>query len=461
MKIQTIRSEGLAALSYYISSDGDAMIIDPRRDAAIYYRIARAHDEKIRYIFETHRNEDLVTGSLELQSKIPESEIVHSCATHFGFGDHSIDDGETFAVGRMRIACINTPGHTDDSMCYAVSDTSSGPEPIILFTGDTLFVNEVGRTDLVDIKKHSEMSNKLFTSLTEKILPLDDGIIIHPAHGAGSVCGGEISDREFSTLGYEKKHNPWLSMSQDDFIEAKLKQRLTLSPYFKRCENLNTDGPPLLKSFEEIPELELNEFRDLLETSNHQVIDIRPSLVYLENHIPRTISLSLSNMGLLAGWALNSEYSQSFILEQKKDLEMAWSYLVRVGLDNIIGYVDGIFSRWSSEGLEFESISSINPDELKNRISEDSIRIIDVRESYEFETEHISKSQNLPLTTIGSKTEYGISNQPLAVICPSGFRSTTAASILRKAGYNDICVVSNGLKAWKQRGFPLMSGLRL
>ncbi|MCJ7817987.1 MAG: MBL fold metallo-hydrolase, partial [Candidatus Thorarchaeota archaeon] len=184
MRITVIRSEGLAALSYFVSSENEAMVIDPRRDAFVYHRLAAEMDYKITHIFETHRNEDYVAGSLELQSYVSDAEIGHSKATKFGYGDISISDGEMFQIGKMRVTCLNTPGHTDDSMCYAVADSTVSPDPIVVFTGDTLFVNEVGRTDLVNINKHAQMSKKLYTSLHEKVLLIGDDVIIHPGHGA-------------------------------------------------------------------------------------------------------------------------------------------------------------------------------------------------------------------------------------------------------------------------------------
>ena len=189
MRIRTIKSEGIAAISYFVSSGSEAIVIDPRRDVAIYRRLADENDVSISHVFETHRNEDYVTGSLELKALIPEVRIGHSNQTDFRYGDDSLADDEVFNIGEMSVRCIHTPGHTDDSICYVVADRSVSVDPIVAFTGDTLFVNEVGRTDLVDKKKHEEMSIKLFHSLHEKLLPLGDGVIIHPGHGAGLFRG--------------------------------------------------------------------------------------------------------------------------------------------------------------------------------------------------------------------------------------------------------------------------------
>ncbi|UCH05788.1 MAG: MBL fold metallo-hydrolase, partial [Candidatus Thorarchaeota archaeon] len=235
MRVKTVRSTGLSHLSYFVSSDGEAFVIDPRRDVDVYLQLSTETKSEIVHIFETHRNEDYVTGSLELQHYVPDAQISHSKETDFKFGDNSLSDGETFNVGKTQVECVYTPGHTEDSMSYLVADMSVGSSPFAFFTGDTLFVNEVGRTDLVDIAKHEEMTRKMFQSLHEKVLPVGDGVVVFPGHGPGSVCGGNIGERDFSTIGYERANNPWLQMEEEDFVHARLRQSLTLSPYFMHC----------------------------------------------------------------------------------------------------------------------------------------------------------------------------------------------------------------------------------
>ena len=455
MRITTIRSEGLAALSYFVSSENEAMVIDPRRDALVYHNFATKSESKITHIFETHRNEDYVAGSLELQSYVPDADIGHSKATKFGYGNNNIADGETFQIGKMKVTCLNTPGHTDDSMCYVVADTSVGPDPIVAFTGDTLFVNEVGRTDLVDISKHSQMSKKLYNSLHDKVLTLDDGVIIHPGHGAGSVCGGEIGDREFSTIGFEKANNAWLAMDEEVFIETKVNQRLTLSSYFKRCEKLNTDGPPLLSSLKPLEELQINEFEKLLAHSNHRAIDTRSNAEFLNSHIPRTISMNLNNIGLLSGWALRSDQTFSFILTDNIDLELARSSLLRVGLDNIVGYLKNGFHEWRKSGRNVDSIASISIEELKTSLDNSMLSIIDVREPHEFDKTRIIGSTSSPLTRLEEEVSNIDESNTIATICPSGFRSTTAASIMKRSGINNVIVPLGGIKGWVDQGFSV------
>lgn len=213
MKLYTIKSEGLAHNSYLLIAGSEAVVIDPRRDCKIYAHIASKNCTKIKYIFETHRNEDYVVGSRELHG-ITNAEICHSKELAFKYGDHSLDDGEDLKIGNLNVKALLTPGHTDESLCYSVSDLDKSPNPFMVFTGDTLFVGSIGRTDLQGKEAQPKQAEKLFESLHEKVLPLGDQTLMYPAHGSGSVCGSEISEQAFSTLGYERKTNPYLNLKR-------------------------------------------------------------------------------------------------------------------------------------------------------------------------------------------------------------------------------------------------------
>ncbi|MFX1485446.1 MAG: MBL fold metallo-hydrolase, partial [Promethearchaeota archaeon] len=386
MRITTIRSEGLSALSYFVSSGDEALVIDPRRDAHIYVQLAEDKGVQISHIFETHRNEDYVIGSLELQNVAHDSKIAHSRETAFKYGDIRLQDGDVFNVGNMHVTCLYTPGHTNDSMCYVVADRSVSTDPIVAFTGDTLFVNSVGRTDLVDIKTHEDMSRKMYHSLHEKLLKLSDGVVIHPGHGSGSVCGGDIGSREFSTIGFERKHNKWLSLEEDEFIQSKVKQRLTTASYFKHCEHLNTVGAPLLAEQPISSELDIEEFEKLLQQDMHRAIDIRSSQMFTEGHIPSTISLSIANMGLLVGLALKPTQNFSIIFENDMDeLQLAVAMLHRIGYDDIRGYFRNGFKLWTESGREVRSIESMSLEVFGAYQTRSELDIIDVREPHEFD----------------------------------------------------------------------------
>ncbi len=451
-----VKSEGLAALSYFVSSGNEAMVIDSRRDADIYQHLAGEYGAEIIHIFETHRNEDYVTGSLELKRIFPDAHIGHSNQTNFGYGDDRLTDNESFNIGRMKVTCIQTPGHTNDSICYAVADLSVGTEPIIAFTGDTLFVNEVGRTDLVDIKKHEEMSRKLYESLHKKLLPIGDGVIIYPGHGAGSVCGGDIGEREVSTIGFEKANNAWLNMTEEEFVTSKTCQRLTRAPYFKHCERLNTIGPPILTDLPKTKELDVEELSQLLLEDDHRSIDTRSSSEFLQRHIPNSISLAITNMGRLVGLALRHHQTFSIILRNDHDdLLLASNMLHRIGFDNIVGYLKNGLEQWVASGRETGCIEDLFLEQFGLKQTRREVKVIDVRELHEFDEEHIEDSLSVPLTRLEENAKNLKIDGPITTFCNSGYRSTTAASILKRQGFDNITVSLDGMKVWKSHDFPL------
>ena len=455
MQITNVRSEGLAHLSYFISSEKESMVIDPRRDVEIYLKLASQKEVKITHIFETHRNEDYVIGSLELQHQTDSAKIGHSEATNFKFGDFRITDGDSFKIGKMKVTGIHTPGHTDDSMCYAVSDTAVSQEPIIVFTGDTLFVNEVGRTDLVDKSKTAEMAGKLYDSLHDQLLKLSDGVIIYPGHGAGSVCGANIGEREFSTIGYERANNIWLAMDKDEFIENKVNQEITLSSYFKHCEKLNTIGPPLVSDLPSPVMFSTEEFEEKSGLPNHVVLDTRSPQVFVKEYIPKSISLSLKAMGLFAGWVLNPSDSFLFVLDNDNDLVDARSALLRIGFDHVIGYLGGGLSAWTQDGKPTTSLNTYTIQELNQQFEVGKMQVIDVRQHHEFEVESIEGSISIPLTSISEDHSQLSRDGAFVSMCPSGIRATTGASILKKSGLENISVSLDGFKGWKNEGYSM------
>ncbi len=433
------------------------MVIDPRRDCDIYIELATIESVDITYILETHRNEDYVIGSLELQNLIPSVRIGHSAATNFKYGDDRLQDDETLRVGKLVVRSIHTPGHTDDSMCFVVSDSEVGSDPLLVFTGDTLFVNEVGRTDLVDPKKHSEMSYKLWHSLHEKVLPLGDGVIIYPGHGSGSVCGGAIGSREFSTIGYEKRNNYWLRMDEESFVEHKTRQELTLSSYFKRCEKLNTDGPPLIADLDPLQMLNTEAFAERIESEDSVVIDTRLAHKFVSEHIPDSISMDIDNMGLYVGWVLSPDDSHLLVLDSPMDLDEAVGMLYRVGIDCVVGYLNGGFEAWKSTGKPVGSVPVYDIQSVQIGLNDGSIRLVDVRQPHETIGDRIENSTNLPLSDMLMEIDDLDPDLPIATICPAGVRSTTAASILQREGFEQAGISEIGLKEWKLQGLPTSS----
>jgi len=456
MEVRTIVSEGLAALSYFVESNGEAMVIDPRRDAQIYEQMAIERSCEIKYVLESHRNEDLIIGSLELQNLIPSLEIGHSQnGAPFKYGDHDIADGDTFKVGDLEVECLYTPGHTNDSICYVVTDTSTGDGPVAVFTGDTLFVNDVGRTDLVSLKKHEEQSRKLYHSLHDKVLDLPDGTIVYPAHGAGSVCGADMAARPVTTIGYERENNPWLQMNEEEFVEGRLKSNLMVPDYFTRCEEYNLEGPPVLSEVQGPRLFDMATFEDFMEKDDHVVIDARTPSSFVSKHIPDSVYMGLEMMGIFAGWVLDYNDSHLVVVEEPSQLETAWNYLVRLGYDTFVGALGNGLMGWEHSGRPVASIDSPTAHELKKWIDDNGLQIVDVREEHEANGNLVPGSKLVPLTEIWAHVDKLDPEKKTVSVCPSGFRSTIGASIFKKSGFDDVAVPLGGTHAWENNGYEL------
>jgi hydroxyacylglutathione hydrolase len=311
MRLETIKSRGLAQTSYYLSDRGEAAVVDPRRDIQDYLTQAAEDCAEIRYVFETHLNEDFVAGSLELEHAA-RAEVCHSGETRFGYGDHDLADGDSFMVGRLRVDCLHTPGHSIDSVCYAVHEAHGAGSPFMVFTGDTLFVGDVGRTDLSGLEKWEEMSGMLHDSLHGKLLPLGDQVLVYPSHTAGSICGSHIGDRDVTTIGHERRTNPQLGLNREEFIRERLANHMLHPPYFGRMEEWNLNGPPLLKDAP-VPRLLLpDSFEEKVREPDTVVVDTRQSDAFAGSHIPGSISIWLGYTAYFPGWVLG--YDQRLLL---------------------------------------------------------------------------------------------------------------------------------------------------
>lgn len=274
MMLEVVTSKGLASNSYFLADGEEALVVDPCRDCIVYAQLAEQECVEIKYVVETHRNEDYVVGSLELRD-MTGAEIAHSKELPFKYGEHSLSDGDILNIGNLRIETLYTPGHTNESLCYAVYESGESNIPMMVFTGDTLFAGEVGRTDLYGPDAQLEQAEKLYNSIHEKLLPLGDHVIIYLGHGAGSVCGHHISDREFSTIGYERKTNPMLQVDKEAFVARSIAQKMLVPPYFRKMEYYNLNGVPLLRELPVPRPLSVSEFEREIEKSDLVVVDTR------------------------------------------------------------------------------------------------------------------------------------------------------------------------------------------
>ncbi|AKB61660.1 MBL fold metallo-hydrolase [Methanosarcina mazei] len=455
MIFERIKSEGLAHLSYFVGSGNEAIVIDPRRDCQIYFDIARREGMKIKYIFETHRNEDYVIGSLELK-ELTDAEIYHGKGVDFKYGIF-VSDGQEFNFGSMKLTALHTPGHTDESMSYALTYPESGKAPLMVFTGDALFVGDVGRTDLYGPEEIPRMAANLYESIFNKILPLGDGVILCPAHGAGSLCGGAISKREYSTLGLERIQNPALQRTdKEEFIKFKLEEKLEFPPYFKKMEQYNLQGPPLLKGLP-VPELLFpKEFVKEME-KGAMVVDTRMPHSFGGAHIKGSYGIWLKGLPYYAGWVLPYDKPILLVLEEKDQLETAVSYLVRIGYDSIAGFLNGGISSWYMKALPVESLNLISVQSLKDKIEKnEEMVILDVRRDEEWEKGHIEGARHVYVGHLEENLDKVPRNSPIIVYCDSSRRSNIAASILKKNGYDMVYNVLGSMTAWKNAGYKVV-----
>ena len=456
MNFERIKAEGLAHNSYIIGSRGTAAVVDPRRDVQVYLNLAEKRGINIRYILETHRNEDYVIGSTEL-SKITGAEILHGPGMAWGYGS-TIRDGQEIRSGRLLLTAIHTPGHTPESMSYILVDTATGSSPVMVFTGDTLFVNETGRVDLYGIENMPRMASDMYESIFKKLLPLGDGVIICPAHGAGSVCGLKIGDRDESTLGIERIQNPSLQYTgKDDFIKYKISERPERPPYFSLMEKYNQYGPPLLGRLPAPAPLSPSEFR-LAQERGALVVDTSLPAAFGSAHIKGAYSIWLEGLSAFAGWVLPYDKPLILVLEKQADLDQAIRYLIRVGYDNIRGFLKDGIEGWYSAGLPVERLPVLSVQQLKEMLDAgDDLLILDVRDQQEWQEGHIPGSMHIYVGYVEEKLGEIPRDKPIVVTCSIGHRSGLAASILQRAGYQRVFNLLGGITAWRNAGLVLVA----
>ncbi len=436
MFLETIRAEGLNHLSYIVGDGGSAAVIDPRRDCRLYVDLAARHGTKITHILETHRHEDFVTGSLEL-SRRTKATIHHGDSLTFKYGE-SIREGYKLELGNVLIQTLETPGHTPESLSFTVSDKNFNAKPVAVFTGDTLFVGEVGRTDLY-IALKEELSGKLYDSIHKKLLPLGDHVIIYPAHGRGSVCGMNIAEREFSTLGYERQFNPMLSKNRKDFIRHKLEEDHYFSPYFRHVEKLNRDGIPLVAKIPEpVPE-GADDFSAAIDRNNMIILDIRSPEAFAGAHIPSSLAIPLNKLHLLAGWFLPYDKKIGLVMDRDEDAVIAHLYLMRMGYDNIAIYLTGGMNAWIVAGKPFSSIPTVPFSALKPLSgNKEGFFLLDVRSRSEAEEMPLNAQRRIWIGDLQQHFGNLPRDRKIVTFCGGGQRAIAAASLLRQARFSNV-----------------------
>jgi hydroxyacylglutathione hydrolase len=454
MIFERVKAAGIAHNSYLIGSGSEAAVIDPRRDCQVYIDSAQQKGLKIKYIFETHRNEDYVIGSVELNN-ITGAEIYHGPGLSWKYGN-TLQDKQEFRVGKLRLTAIHTPGHTDESMSYAIADLATGETMVMVFTGDTLFVSDVGRTDLYGTEEAPRLASNLYDSIFNKLLPLGDGIILCPAHGAGSVCGLHIANRDESTLGIERVQNSVLQIKdRDEFVKYKLAEQPERPYYFRQMEKFNLEGPPLLGCLPLPSPLTPTEFRREME-EGAVVVDTSEPAAFGGVHIENAYSIWLEGLPVFAGWVLPYDKPILLVLEDQSHLERAVRYLIRAGYDQITGYLRDGTEGWYNAGLPTQNLPLLSVHQLKGALDQgDKLMVLDTRGQDEWESGHIAGSLHIYVGHLEHRLAEVPKNIPIAVICNVGHRAGLGASILLRAGYLRVYNVLGSVKAWIAAGFPV------
>jgi hydroxyacylglutathione hydrolase len=454
MKLQIVKSEGLAHNSYYLSDEHEAVVIDPRRDCEIYNHLAKEECTKIKYVFETHRNEDYLTGSIELKN-MTTAEIGHSNALPFKYGEHNFADGETLNVGSIKIKVLNTPGHTNESVCY-VGYSSISDEALLVFSGDTLFAGSVGRTDLYGKTVQPAQAEKLYDSLYEKLLPLGDHALVYPAHGAGSICGHSISGQEPTSIGYEKKTNPYLQLSKESFVKKMVSEDLFVPRYFRKMEEYNLNGPPLLSELSYPKQFSIEAFEEEMQESMVIVMDTRLPYAYAGSHIPNSLSMWLGGTSVYPGWLLDTNQYIVFILERPGDIDIVTPRLRRLGFDNMCGYLCRGMNEWQEAGKPIASTRTMSVMELKNKLDKEEALLLDVREPNEWKEDGIIEGAKcIHFADLPDKTGSLPKDKHIAVTCSVGNRTSIAVSILERASFKNFSNVLGGMTAWTNLSYPV------
>jgi hydroxyacylglutathione hydrolase len=454
MIFERIKSEGLAHNSYFISSGHQAVVIDPRRDIQVYLDRAMKYGVRIKYILETHRNEDYVIGSSELSYAV-QAPVYHGPWLDWKYGN-VIKDGQEFNLGKIKLTAMHTPGHTDESTSYVLRDTETGNAPVMVFTGDNLFVNETGRVDLYGLAEVPRLAGNLYDSLFNRILPLGDGVIICPAHGSGSICGQAIASRDESTLGIEKLQNPALQYTdKDSFMRYKAAERLDRPPYFIQMEKYNLEGAPLLHGLPRPPLLAPMDFKREME-KGAVVVDTRLPPAFGGAHIKGSYSIWLEGLSSFAGWLLSYDKPVLLVLEEKEHLDAAVRHLIRVGFDRIDGYLTDGVEDWYNAGLPVEQLPLLSVQQLKKKVDQgEDLTLLDVRRQDEWDTGHVPGAMHVFVGQVERRLSEIPRDKPVVVMCNVGHRAGIAASILLREGYPEVFNLLGSVTAWRHAGYPL------
>jgi hydroxyacylglutathione hydrolase len=445
----------LAHASYLIGDGGEAAVVDPQRDVEQYLEEARAQGLKVRYVIETHLHADFVSGHLELAARTGAT-VVFGAQAGAAFPHRAVREGDEIRLGRLGLRFLETPGHTAESLCVLVTFPAEAPEPKMVLTGDTLFIGDVGRPDLAGTRGFTpaQMAGMLYESLHGKLLKLPDSVLVYPAHGAGSLCGRNISKETSSTIGEQRRFNYALQpMPKEDFVRLLTTDLPEVPTYFSRDVELNREGVQALSARPSPAALDVAAIERLVR-DGAILLDVRASAAFGAGHVPASVNIALG--GQFASWAgalLPADRPLVIVSDDEAGVDEAAMRLARVGLENVAGYLDGGLAAWATAGQPVLALSQITADELAARLQEGAdLAVLDVRRPAEYTAGHVPGARNLPLDRLEHEAGSLDSRHATAIICAGGYRSSAACSLLERRGFQGLLNVVGGTTAWAQAG---------
>ncbi|MFO7952486.1 MAG: MBL fold metallo-hydrolase [Bacillota bacterium] len=457
MHFAQIYTPGIAQCSYVIGSGKKCVVVDPVRNIEPYLAKAREFNMEIVAILETHLHADFVSGHLELAEKTG-AQIYAPQTGNCTFPHHALEDEEEFTVENLRFKMLETPGHTPDCTITLVTDLERGEEPVMVFTGDTLLVGDVGRPDLFP-NREEELAESLFSSI-KRIKELPDNIEVYPAHGMGSLCGRALSAKLWSTVGTEKRQNYALQHEDLDAFKKDLLTEMPAAPdHFGRCTEINRKGPILLRDTLTTRPFDPKVISEAVKKGGYSVVDIRTFHSFAAAHIPGSYSLSKhGNLPTFAGWLIPPDNKLILVIDPHDDLKKIKDSLHLVGLDNIEGYLDGSIENWINSGFPVNNIETMSVHKLSDLMKKYKVLALDTRAVSEYKGGHIKETVNAPTPDIRHRYKEWDPEKPIVVFCNTSNRSMTAASLLKQNGFKRVLNALGGTNAWAAAGFPMQTG---
>jgi glyoxylase-like metal-dependent hydrolase (beta-lactamase superfamily II)/rhodanese-related sulfurtransferase len=449
----------LAHASYLIGSEGEAAVVDPQRDVDEYLAEAAEQGLEIKYVIETHLHADFVSGHQELAERTG-AQIVFGEQAGAKFDHRAVRDGEEIRLGKVVLRFLETPGHTPEGICVLITDTEVSDQPQKVLTGDTLFIGDVGRPDLAGGKGYTPqmMAAMMYDSLHEKLLQLPDEVEVYPAHGAGSMCGKNMSKETSSTIGEQRRFNYALKpMSKAEFVKLMTSDLPEAPVYFPKDAEINRAGARGLSELSEPVALSAHEVLSL-QTSGHVLLDVRSAAEFGAGHVPGSVNIGLGGQfAIWSGSLIPLHAAIVIVANTENQVDESVVRLARVGIENVKGYLRGGIQSWREAGLPVNAIEQVSVDQLKEQIANRELQIVDVRRPAEYSNGHVPRAVNAPLSALDRTIDQLPlqKDKPTAVICAGGYRSSAAASLLQQQGFTNLINVAGGTGAWINAGYPV------